>query len=81
MALDATTLSSAIVFPGWVAVPPGAQPLVLLAATAPLNPDGVAIVAALPTVCDAYATVGSPHQCNRGRGFVVAGRQYFYLGT
>jgi hypothetical protein len=58
-----------------VAVPPGARPLVMLAAAAPLNPDGVDVILALPVVCDAYAALQSPHQCNRARTFVIDSMQ------
>ena len=56
-------------------MPPGARPLVMLAAAAPLNADGVDVILALPGVCDAYATLQSPHQCDRARLFVIDSMQ------
>ena len=57
-------------------MPPGARPLVMLAAAAPLNPDGIDVILALPAVCDAYASLQSPHQCDQARLFVIDNLQY-----
>ena len=75
------SLSGAIVFPDWAAVPAGDAPLYLVYAGAAGNPGTADIVVALPAACDAYATLGGWPQCDRGRSFVVNSQVYFYLDT
>ena len=80
-AVNASVAAAALItFPAALNVT-DAAPLIVLPSTSYLNTFGEDVIVASASACSAYAALGGPTQCNRGRAFATDFGVMFYLGT